>query len=61
MNRYIAEDNQLTGTMQKLTVTDSSTFQSDILTDTSLELDGFMGEMEDDYQEQEHLEQEFEE
>ncbi|CAF3490294.1 unnamed protein product [Rotaria sp. Silwood1] len=58
MNRYIVEDNHLSGTIQKLIVTASSTFQSDILSGTSLELDGFLGEMEDDYREQEEREQE---
>ncbi|CAF5162887.1 unnamed protein product, partial [Rotaria sp. Silwood1] len=58
MNRYIVEDNHLTGTIEKLTVTASSTFQNDIISDTSLELDGFIGKMEDDYHEQEQMEQE---
>ncbi|CAF0795858.1 unnamed protein product [Rotaria sp. Silwood1] len=52
------EDNHLTGTIEKLTVTASSTFQNDIISDTSLELDGFIGKMEDDYHEQEQMEQE---
>ncbi|CAF3072104.1 unnamed protein product [Rotaria sp. Silwood2] len=58
MNRYIVEDNHLNGTIEKLTVTASSTFQNDIISDTSLELDGFIGKMEDDYHEQEQMEQE---
>ncbi|CAF4764420.1 unnamed protein product [Rotaria sp. Silwood1] len=56
MNRYIVEDNHLSGTTQKLTVAASSIFQSDILSDISLEIGGFIGEMEDDYQEQEEME-----
>ncbi|CAF3371603.1 unnamed protein product [Rotaria sp. Silwood1] len=57
-DRYMVEDNHLSGTIQKLIVTASSTFQNDIISDTSLELDGFIGEMENEYHEQEQMKQE---
>ncbi|CAF4686985.1 unnamed protein product [Rotaria sp. Silwood2] len=60
INRYIKEDVQLHGTIDKLIVKSSSVVidSPDIINDQVNELDVFMGEMEDAYEEQEKMEDE---
>jgi len=60
INRYIKEDVQLDGTIDKLIVKSTTVVidSSYIINDQVNELDVFMGEMEDDYAEQEQMEDE---
>ncbi len=53
-NRYIKEDVQLDGTIDKLIVKSSNVAidSSDIINDRVNELDVFIGEMEDEYEEE---------
>ncbi|CAF3995618.1 unnamed protein product [Rotaria sp. Silwood1] len=61
INRYIKEDVQLDGTIDKLIVKPSTVAinSSDIINDQVNELGAFMGEMEDEYVEQEKIEDEY--
>ena len=60
INRYIKEDVQLDGTIDELIVKSSTVVidSSDIINDQVNELDVFMGEMEDEYEEEEKMEAE---
>ncbi len=60
INRYIKEDVQLDGTIVELIVKSPTVVidSSDIINDQVNELDAFMGEMEDKYEEEEKMEDE---
>ncbi len=60
INRYIKEDVQLYGTIDELIVKSSTviTDSFDIINDQVNELDVFMGDMEDEYEEEEKMQDE---
>ena len=61
INRYIKEDVQLDGTIDELIVKSPTVVidSSDIINDQVNELDVFMGEMEDEYEAEEKMEDEY--
>jgi len=60
INRYIKEDVQLDGAIDELIVKSSTIVidSPDIISDQGNKLDVFMGEMKDEYEEQEQMEEE---
>jgi hypothetical protein len=60
INRYIKEDVQFDGTIDELIVKSPTLVidSSDIINEQVNELDIFMGEMEDEYEEEEKMEDE---
>jgi hypothetical protein len=61
INRYIKEDVQLDGTTNGLIVKSPTVVidSSDIINDQMNELDVFMGEIEDEYEEEEKMKDEY--
>jgi len=60
INRYIKEDVQLDGIIEEAIVKSPTviTDSSDIINNQVYELDAFMGDMEDEYEEEEKMEDE---